>query len=567
MKTKTKLLLARGILLCSALVAGLVLYLLPFTTAQVTTPSGGLTPTRPISEHHSTGGTSIPETTDGRSEHHSAPKRKSNTQVNSSSNTSDPSTEPVDNAPRQTEIRNKVKQEQRYQAFLLPNDPYAQSAEIFTDTLAPAAWDITTGGTVIVADIDSGYALEHEDLVDAWHTNAGEQGTTSSGDACWSGTSVAKASNGCDDDQNGYVDDWRGWNFVEVDNDPQAGRQDPNGSGVSHGTETAGLIGATTNNGIGIASLNWQTRVMPLQALADDGSGYTSDVIAAMYYAVDNGATIINMSLGSYQRDPYLEEAIQYAYDNNVVIVAAAGNCGTGQEHGCDPSHPGAMAYPAKNNHVIAVGAVNDTSQRASFSSYGPALDVVAPGSGTITSTMWLPSNETSAYSANLYGTSFATPIVTSLVSLLRSERPNGTVDDIIALVNGSARKVSGLSGRTYNTTYGHGLIDAHAAVTVAQSLEQSSAVPVLNQTGSSFSEHSYTPSSVLNSGCSIDPAVYCTVWAQNVDGHDRYLPYQLTSANGSWQWYGSDLGSGEWRLRARSGDNVSAQTYFMFAK
>lgn len=568
MKTNIKLLIARSTLLGIVTVAALIMYVAPLTIQPASTSSAAeLTPTRQISEQHSTGGTSAASTTD-----QSTPAPDTTDTADTSAPTALPATPrsastSTTNSPKQSEIILTVATERIYRAFALPNDPYAQSAGIFTRTNTPAAWDISTGAPVVVADIDTGFALNHEDLQASWYTNAGEQGMTANGDTCWTGTTANKMTNNCDDDANGYVDDWRGWNFVAIDNNPQAGRQNPAGDAASHGTETAGLIGATTNNGIGIASHNWYTKVMPLQVLSDDGSGYTSSVVAAIYYAVDNGASVINLSLGSYDHDPYVDDAVQYAYENNVVVVAAAGNCGTGQEYGCDPTKPGAIAYPALNAHVIAVGAVTDSNQHASFSSYGSALDVVAPGSGTITSTMWLSTNETSAYSVNLYGTSFAAPIVSSLVSLIRSERPSSSVDDITALIDGTTQKVSGLAGRNYNTTYGHGLIDSAKALTVTQSLEQSSGAPTLAQTGSAQSEHSFSSSSLLTSGCDVGLTAYCTVWAQNPSGYDRYLPYQLSATSASWQWYGSSLGNGEWRLRARSGDNITPETYFLFQK
>ncbi|HTK39908.1 MAG TPA: S8 family serine peptidase [Patescibacteria group bacterium] len=568
MKTNTKVHLARGFLVSAILASATLAYVAPsFVTTMPQDSADTLVPTRPITKNHSTGGTSTQSSSDT--------SETAASDSTSTSSTSAPSAqqlpkstanESTTNAPKQSEIKRGITKERVYRAFLVPNDPYAQSSSVLTQTNVPSAWDISTGSTVVVADIDSGFALNHEDLSAAWYTNAGEQGMTSSSDSCWTGTPEDKSANNCDDDANGYVDDWRGWNFVAVDNNPQAGRGNPTGSGVSHGTETAGLIGAVSNNGIGTASFNWHTKLMPLQALDDNGSGYTSDVVAAIYYAVDNGASVINMSLGSYQSDPYLDQAVQYAYDHNVVVVAAAGNCGTGQEYGCDPANPGAIAFPALDPHVIAVGAVDGSNQRATFSSYGPALDVVAPGSGSIISTMWLESNQTSAYSSTLYGTSFATPIVSSLVSLLRSERPDSSVDDITALVDASAQKVSGLAGRDYNASYGHGLIDSAQSLSVARALQTNSATPVLSQTGSNVSEHSFASNSVLTSGCSVSTSVYCTVWAQDTHGYDRYLPYKL-STDGSWQWYGSVLGNGEWRLRTRSGDSVSAETYFLFAK
>lgn len=470
-------------------------------------------------------------------------------------------------APKQMEIKQSVSTEQEYRALLLPNDPYAQTSWVFTTMKAPSAWDLTTGQPVIVAVIDSGFALAHEDLENVWAVNDNEQGMTQVGDACWTGTSRPKQSNNCDDDNNGYVDDWRGWNFTLIDNNPQTGRDNPDGQAVSHGTQVAGLVGAESNNGLGTASFNWHTKIMPLQALSDEGSGYTSDITAAIYYAVDNGADIINLSLGAAYYDSYVAAATAYAHENNVVVVASAGNCGSGSEYGCDPNKPGAMGYPASNQHVIAVGALNGSNQRASFSSYGPALDVMAPGSGSIISPMWLKTNQTSAYAGTLHGTSFSAPLVSSVAALLRSERPSSTADDVIALINGTADKLPALGNNFFTAEYGHGATDAALALAIALELDSTSNQPTLSQTGSVISEHSFAANSLLSSGCSAAQQTYCTVWARNDEGHDRYWPYRATDGAAGWQWDGTNLDSGEWRLRARSGDYYSATSYYLFRK
>lgn len=531
-----------------------------------------LIPTQPISEERSTGGT-VKHTSDGTQQDNTGETPGVNGQPTSKQDDTTPGQanpserQPFDRAPKQTEIKLSVSNEQEYRALLLPNDPYAQSSWVFNSMKAPEAWDTATGGEVIVAVIDSGFALAHEDLANTWHLNSGEQGTTTSGEPCWTGTPTPKQSNDCDDDENGYVDDWRGWNFWMIDNDPQAGRDNPNGDAVSHGTQVAGLVGAESNNGIGTASFNWQTKIMPLQALSDDGSGYTSDIAAAIYYAVDNGAKIINMSLGASMFDPYVAAATDYAYNRDVIVVAAAGNCGTGSEWGCDPDRPGAMGYPALNDHVISVGALNSSNQRASFSSYGPALDIMAPGSGAIVSPMWLETNPISAYSGTLHGTSFAAPLVSSVAALLRSERPSTTADDIIALLNATANKLPALGSNIFLDQYGHGGTDAAASIAIAQSLASTANEPTLAQTGSVFSEHSFTGSSTLSSGCSTATVTHCSVWARSNEGHERYLPYKLTDGSSGWQWGGDDLGTGEWRLRARSGDFYSATSYYLFRK
>jgi subtilisin family serine protease len=483
----------------------------------------------------------------------------------SNTNTATPTGDP---APKQTEIKKTITKEYPYRALGTSNDPLTQNSWALTNTKAQAAWDQSTGNNVVVAVIDTGFALQHEDLVNQWRISPGETGMTKQGDRCWTGASADKAANACDDDNNGYVDDWRGWNFAQVNNNPQAGTKNPNGIAVAHGTEVAGLVGATGNNSKGIATYAWNTRIIPLQVLDDDGSGFSSSVAAAVYYAVDNGASVINMSLGGDTADPALDKAINYAYARNVIVVAAAGNCGTGQEYGCDPSKPGAMGYPALNDHVISVGATTNSNTRASFSSYGPGLDVVAPGSGTITSPMWTASNPTSAYAGSLYGTSFASPLVASYVALIKSVRPSTNVDDITALVDGSAQKVTAMNNAVYTNEYGHGLINAQAALSIGSSLNQASNVPTLQQTGSHISEHTYRADTTLSSGCTATAAAYCTVWARDSNGYDRYLPYSPTpTGSAGWSWNGTALGSGEWWLRARSGENVSNTPYLLFQK
>ena len=529
---------------------------------QLTVAPSSIVPTQPITTSTSIGGVAAD------TQKPVSPQTPTTTQPPPSAAPAPQPGPSVDSAPKQTEITKNITKEFPYQALATSNDPLTQTSWALSTTKAQAAWDQSTGTGVVVAVIDSGFALGHEDLVNQWHKNPAEMGMTVSADRCWTGTSVDKATNACDDDNNGYVDDWRGWDFVGRTNNPQAGRSNSSGQGVAHGTEVAGLVGATGNNGKGIATYGWNTRLLPLQVLSDDGSGYTSSIVAAIYYAVDNGANVINMSLGGPDPDPALEEAINYAYTHNVIVVAAAGNCGTGQEAGCDPAKPGAMGYPALNKHVLAVGASTSNNTRASFSSYGPGLDVVAPGSGAIASTMWTATNQTSAYASNLYGTSFASPLVAGYIALIKSVRPATTVDDITALVDGTAQKVSSMGGNVYMPEYGHGLIDAAQSLTIAAALSSTSAQPTLLQTGSERSEHGFSASSSLSSGCQTTRATYCTVWATDNNGFDRYLPYTQTGTSGAgWSWNGSALDSGVWWLLARSGTNVSPTPYLLMQK
>lgn len=504
-----------------------------------------------------------PTLTDEQKEQADKPDDKQPTTAISRTSSKQQQQSTTTNSPKHDAIRASVKEERTYYPLRIANDPGYVSSWALQKMNAPAAWDIAVGtGQTVVAVIDTGFGLTHEDLKDNWHENANEKGLTNSSGRCWTGITADKATNNCDDDNNGYVDDWRGWNFSIGDNNPMTGRTNPSGVGVAHGTEVAGLVGAGGNNATGVTTLNWNTKVMPLQALSDDGPGYTSDVAAAVYYAVDNGADVINMSLGGSIYDGALEAATDYAYDNNVVVVSAAGNCGTGTEGGCEGLPAGFMGWPALNNNVIAVGATNSSDQRASFSSYGPGLDVVAPGSGTISSPTWTAANGTSLYSATLYGTSYSSPYVASLASLIKVIRPNSSVHDVTALLSGSATKLSAMNGSYYTNQLGHGVVNAASALNIATSLNNTSATPQLLQAGGRLSEHRYTGSDSLGSGCIATAASYCSVWLRNeYTDLDRYLPYKLADLQGSagWTWSGGTLPGGEWQIRAIQGDAWSS--------
>lgn len=472
----------------------------------------------------------------------------------------------VEASTKQTEIRKKIESENVFFALGAPNDPNYSSSWALQRVNALPAWNTTTGSnSIVVAVIDGGFGLNHEDLVDSWKINSGETGLTSVGDVCYDGNAKNKSNNNCDDDNNGYIDDWRGWNFYIGDNNPQAGRMSPTASNVSHGTQVAGLIGAKGNNSKGIATISWDTSIMPLQVLSDSGTGWTSDIAAAIYYAVDNGADVINLSLGSFVNDSYISDAVRYAYDNNVVVVAAAGNCGTGTESGCTSYPAGKMLYPALSDHVIAVGASNFDNQRASFSSYGPRLDIMAPGSGTIVSPTWTNSNGTTLYAAELYGTSFASPYVASLVSLIKSIRPDSSVDDIRAIVMATGNKLAAMNSSYYTDEYGHGIINTDLAISVANSLNSNTQKPSLLQAGSELSERSFRSTSQMASGCQISSNFYCAIKLYNEGNKlERYLTYQTANSTlRGWSWSGSILTQDAWDVYAISGENVSDKYSF----
>jgi subtilisin family serine protease len=473
------------------------------------------------------------------------------------------------NAPKQASIIASTPTEFVYHMFGSVNDPRASTDWTLGKDSAPAAWDTTTGNNqTVVADIDTGFALTHEDLVNQWYQNGGEIGTTKAGDHCWTGTPQDKSSNNCDDDVNGYIDDWRGWNFIKADNNPQTGRINPSGQGVTHGTQTAGFIGASGNNGLGSSAIDQHTKIMPLAVLDDDGVGYTSDIAAAIYYATDNGAGVINMSLGTYSSDPALKTAIDYATAHNVVVTAAAGNCGDGSSPDC-PATAGAIGYPALYPNVISVGATTQTDQRASFGSYGVALDVSAPGYNLPVSTSWSAANPSSLYASGLSGTSFASPQVASLVALIKSIRPSTTVADVTALVEATATKPATMNGLFYTEQLGHGIINAAGALSIAVALNNStSSIPILLQAGSYVSEHEIYTNNTIGSGCIVTTGSPCVVQLTSSAGYKRYLPYQVALSTGAgWSWLADNLESDLWQVRAQRGDVVSSTPYYLIKK
>lgn len=453
----------------------------------------------------------------------------------------------------QAKMPQKNPLQKKYFMLDLPNDP-GYSAAQFDVVGAPTAWGVSTGSKNIkVAIIDSGFALNHEDLQAQWYRNLGESGSD-------------KESDGIDNDNNGYIDDFKGWDFSAADNSPQAGEVDPSGQGVSHGTEVSGLIGATGNNGRGSTGVAWNTTLLPLQVLSDDGSGYSNDIVNAIYYAVDQGADVINMSLGTSGDDPVVRIAIDYAINHNVVVVAAAGNCGNSVLGACAGQTTGYVTFPAAYNKVIAVGAVDGMERRAGFSSYGQRIDVVAPGSGFLTAPTWSSTNQTNGYSQQLYGTSFSAPIVSGSAALLRSI-DSFTPQETKALLLASSRKTF-RTGNLYSSEYGHGILDVGLAASVAMDYHNApnTQPPLLVPAGGIRPEHDIATNNLTTVGCQASAATWCTVLMQNnALGYDRYLPYKKTNDAGlaDWQWMGGLLANGRWTVSARQNNHHSSVSEF----
>ncbi|MCQ6558304.1 S8 family peptidase [Paenibacillus mendelii] len=217
---------------------------------------------------------------------------------------------------------------------------------------------------------------------------------------------------------------------------------------VGHGTHVAGIIAAVVNNGEGVAGLSWYNKIMPVKVLDSSGAGSTYSVAEGIIWATDNGAKVINMSLGNYAEAEFLHDAIRYAYDRDVVLIAASGNDNT--------ERPG---YPAAYPEVFAVASTDPDGAKSSFSNYGDYIDVAAPGA-SIASTY--PGSQYAALS----GTSMASPHVAALAGLIRSINPKLTNVQVMDIMRKSATDL-GTEGK--DKYFGHGQIDVVRALEAAR--------------------------------------------------------------------------------------------------
>jgi subtilisin family serine protease len=288
------------------------------------------------------------------------------------------------------------------------------------DISATGAWGITTGSAeVIIAVLDTGVDYNHPDLAGNIWRNPGE------------------SSDGADTDGNGFIDDLRGWDFVDNNNRPM----DEDG----HGTHVAGIIAALGNNQIGVTGVVWQAKIMPLRMIGPEG-GTTADAIDAINYAGANGAHIINSSWGGSNYSQALKDAIAAS---PAIVICAAGN-----EKSSNDSVP---MYPASYDaaNIIAVAATDRQDKLASFSNYG--ADTVHLGAPGVEIYSTLPQG---AY-GNKSGTSMATPYVAGVAGLIKSLRPEFTTLQIKETILDTVDQKSSLTGKVLTG----GRLNAQAAL------------------------------------------------------------------------------------------------------
>lgn len=297
---------------------------------------------------------------------------------------------------------------------------------------AEEAWDFSVGSPNIkVAIVDDAVLSNHPDLAPALWVNPGEI-----------------PGNGIDDDGNGYIDDVNGYDVADDDNNVM-----PNNSNMSHGTHVAGIAGAKTNNGVGVASIGFGVSIMAVKS-SNQATTITNGY-DGIVYAADAGAHVINMSWGGSGGGNTGQNIVNYAFNKGCILVAAAGN-----------DNVTTVFYPANYNNVIAVASTTTNDQKSSFSNYGTWIDISAPGSAIYST--YVGTGITATYQ-RIQGTSMASPFVAGMIGLMLSYNPNLTPTQVYNCLYSTAEPTSNFVGQM-----GAGRFNAKAAMEcVASTLQQ----------------------------------------------------------------------------------------------
>ena len=318
------------------------------------------------------------------------------------------------------------------------------------DIKAVAAWQkVSSSKAITVAVVDSGVDVAHPDLKDQIWINAKEI-----------------PGNGIDDEGNGYIDDINGWNFFQGNNLPA----DLDG----HGTHVAGTIGASSNNNVGITGIAWGSPLMAIKVLPSeeeriDTPGEANAIAYGIRYAADNGAKIINLSLGSDTDDLVLKEAVIYAASKGALLITAAGNDNKSDEKSIGWPSNYNMIVP---NNLINIGSTNELGLKSGFSNFGDSVDLLAPGgkgdpderpNGSAAD---IYSTEKGTYQYS-FGTSMATPVVSGSAALVWSLNPAWNAETVIKILIESARVTPELSAYAKQGRQ----LDLDAAITYARNL------------------------------------------------------------------------------------------------
>jgi UPF0755 protein len=341
-----------------------------------------------------------------------------------------------------------------YHASFIPSDPYFSEAWYFKKIGAEKAWDIVFGGKeeITIALIDSGVDINHPDLKDNIWINSKEI-----------------PNDGIDNDGNGFIDDINGWDFVENKPDPTP-KFFPSWtiSGMNHGTVIAGLSSASLNNQ-GVVGLAFKTKIMPIRVLNNRGEGTLENVIKGIDYAIKNKADIINLSFVGPNYSQLLFETIKRAWENNIFIVAAAGN--NSERNGDDldekPLYPICLDKDYKENIIIGVTATDENDKKAYFANYGSkCVDISAPGTRIYSTLFYFPSKKEfdQYYGGYWSGTSLATPLVAATAALIKSISPSISNREIRNIIFETAENIDSIN-ENFKGKLGRGRLNTFKAI------------------------------------------------------------------------------------------------------
>ncbi len=331
------------------------------------------------------------------------------------------------------------------------DDPLIQEQWYLKRIGVPSAWKESTGKGVLIGVIDTGIEENHPDLQkNLWINSKEDINNNGKIDPYASSielNGVFGDFDGIDNDGNGFIDDVIGYDFVDQDliNSGDYTTRDGYPSDErGHGTSVTGIIASEKDNGIGIAGIANNAKVMTLRAFDITGNGQDDDVAASIIYATLNGVHILNCSFGDVFKSPLVEDAIQFAIANNVVVVVSAGN-----------ERASFDRYPANIGGVISVSATTDQDRSASFSSFGNFISLAAPGVNILTT------DRNGRYQA-FAGTSASAPIVSAVAALVLEKNPNLRPNEIKSLLESSSEDI-GTPG--WDVLFGAGLVNAKSAV------------------------------------------------------------------------------------------------------
>lgn len=353
-----------------------------------------------------------------------------------------------------------------YRTNYIPNDPSFANQTYLNIVKAPEAWDlIHNSSSVIIGIVDTGSDMDHPDLAANFYINA------------------ADPVDNIDNDNDGYIDNNKGWDLVGLSGTNRV--QDNNPSVTSdttmHGVHVSGIASAVSNNGIGVASIAINAKLLIVKAGADNDGSSIYAGFEGIKYAADHGARIINCSWGGYTTSSFGQDIVNYALAKDCLIISSAGN-----------DNRSAPSYPASYPGVISVASVDNLDRKSSFSNYGTRISISAPGNN-IYNTLY--NNTYGVFS----GTSMASPLVASAAALLKSYYPAYTMSQIGSLLVNSADDISA-KNPAFPGQLGTGRLNIFRAL--SQSLTQVITFPEMQPR--TYGDTDFDPGATINSSLAI---------------------------------------------------------------